>query len=77
MMTFSTLSTSDCDVEGCDGFGFPECQFMAVGLDLKRAIELGDSWRRGECLPAIGHSEADKLTNRLNQMTNQPIALDK
>jgi hypothetical protein len=50
---------------------------MAVGLDLKRAIELGDSWRRGECLPAIGHSEADKLTNRLNQMTNQPIALDK
>jgi hypothetical protein len=56
MMTFSTLSKSDCDVEGCDGFGFPEC---------------------GECLPAIGHSEADKLTNRLNQMTNQPIALDK
>jgi hypothetical protein len=77
MMTFSTLSKSDCDVEGCDGFGFPECQFMAVGLDLKRAIELGDSWRRGEWLPDVGHPEADNLSNRLNQMTNRRDALDK
>ncbi|WP_333412332.1 hypothetical protein [Microcoleus sp. T2B6] len=76
-MTFSTLSKSDCDVEGCDGFGFPECQFMAVGLDLERAIELGDSWRRGEFLPDVGHPEADRVSDKLNKMTSQPIALDK
>ncbi|MEG3929183.1 hypothetical protein [Microcoleus sp. T3_D1] len=62
--------------EGCE-MDFPECQYVAVGLDLGSAIELGDSWRRGEFLPDVGHPEADKLTNRLNQMTNQPIALDK
>jgi hypothetical protein len=77
MMTFSTLSKSDCHVEGCDGFGFPECQFMAVGLDLKRAIELGDSWRRGEFLPDVGHAAVDRLSNRLNQMQNRRDALRK
>ena len=40
MMTFSTLSKSDCDVEGCDGFGFPECQFMAVDWIWQRRSSL-------------------------------------
>ena len=40
MITFSTLSKSDCDVEGCSNLGFPECQYVAVGLDLERAIKL-------------------------------------
>lgn len=56
---------------------FPECQYLALGLDLGTAIELGDSWRRGEFLPDVGHPAVDRLSNRLNQMTNQPIALDK
>lgn len=77
MMTFSTLSKSDCDVEGCSNLGFPECQYVAVGLDLERAIELSESWRRGEYLPTVGHDGADRVSDKLNQMTNQPIALAK
>jgi hypothetical protein len=67
------------DGEECSGceMDFPECQYVAVGLDLGSAHELGDSWRRGELLPDIGHPAADLLSNRLNQMTNQPIALRK
>jgi hypothetical protein len=57
--------------------GFPECQYVAVGLDLGSAIELGDSWRRGEFLPSVGHPAADRVTNRLNQMQNRRDALDK
>ena len=56
---------------------FPECQYVALGLDLGSAIELGDSWRRGEFLPDVGHPEADRLSNRLNQMQNRRDALDK
>jgi|SRR6476661_3244636 len=56
---------------------FPECQYAMLGLDLGSAIELGDSWRRGEYLPAIGHAEADNLSNRLNQMQNRRDALRK
>ncbi|MEG4087538.1 hypothetical protein [Microcoleus sp. POL10_C6] len=56
---------------------FPECQYVMLGLDLGSAIELGDSWRRGEYLPAIGHAEADNLSNRLNQMQNRRDALRK
>ncbi|MEG4304864.1 hypothetical protein [Microcoleus sp. D3_18a_C4] len=63
----------------CDNLGFPECQFMAVGLDLATAIELSESWRRGEFLPVIGHPAGDRVSDKLNQMTNQsqPIALRK
>lgn len=50
---------------------FPECQYIAVGLDLGSAIELGNSWRRGECLPDVGHPAADRVSNRLNQMSNR------
>jgi hypothetical protein len=56
---------------------FPECQYVAVGLDLGSAIELGDSWRRGEFLPDVGNAAVDRLSNRLNQMTNRREALDK
>jgi hypothetical protein len=56
---------------------FPECQYVMLGLDLGTAIELSDSWRRGEFLPAIGHPEADNLSNRLNQMQNRRDALRK
>ena len=64
------------ECEGCE-MDFPECQYVAVGLDLGTAIELGDSWRRGECLPDVGHPAGDRVTNRLNQMTNRRDALDK
>lgn len=33
----------------CDNLGFPECQFMAVGLDLATACELSESWRVNIC----------------------------
>ncbi|MEG4577563.1 hypothetical protein QUA56_33595 [Microcoleus sp. N3A4] len=64
------------ECEGCE-MDFPECQYVAVGLDLGSAIELGDSWRRGEYIPDVGHPGADQVTNRLNQMQNRRDALDK
>jgi hypothetical protein len=67
------------DREECSGceMDFPECQYVAVGLDLGSAHFLGDSWRRGELLPDIGHPATDRVSNRLKQMTNQPIARSK
>jgi len=56
---------------------FPECQYVMLGLNLGAAIELGDSWRRGEFLPDVGHPGADNLSNRLNQMQNRRDALRK
>ena len=64
------------DCSGCE-MDFPECQYVAVGLDLGSAIELGDSWRRGEWLPDVGHPAADRVTNRLNQMQSRRDALRK
>jgi hypothetical protein len=61
----------------CDNLGFPECQFMAVGLDLATACELSESWRRGEYLPAVGHDGAERVSHKLNQMTNQPTRVEK
>jgi hypothetical protein len=61
----------DCEMD------FPECQYVALGLDLGSAIELADSWRRGEFLPDVGHPAVDRLSNRLNQMTNQSVPLAK
>ena len=68
---------ADTDTDSDSEMDFPECQYVALGLDLGSAIELGDSWRRGEWLPDVGHPECDKLSNRLNQMTNRREALDK
>jgi len=56
---------------------FPECQYVGLGLDFGTAIELGDSWRRGEFLPDIGHPASDRVSNRLNQMQNRRDALRK
>jgi hypothetical protein len=58
-------------------FAFPESQYIAHGLDLDTAIELAESWRRGEYLPIIGDPKADPISRQLNQMTNQPTALGK
>ena len=66
----------EIESEGCE-MDFPECQYVMLGLDLGTAIELSDSWRRGEFLLAIGHPEADNLSNRLNQMQNRRDALRK
>lgn len=60
----------EVESEGCE-MDFPECQYVAVGLDLGSAIELGDSWRRGEFLPDVGHEVADRISNRLNQMQSE------
>ena len=68
------LEGDECS--GCE-MDFPECQYVAVGLDLGSAIKLGDSWRRGEYLPDIGHSAADQVTNRLNQMQSRRTTLEK
>lgn len=79
MITNLALPEPACDIEGCSNLGFPECQYVAVGLDLERAIELSESWRRGEFLPHVGHPAADRVSDKLNQITNQsqPIALRK
>lgn len=68
---YQAKAEPDCEMD------FPECQYVAVGLDLGSAIKLGDSWRRGECLPDVGHPTADQVTNRLNQMQSQRTALRK
>ncbi|MEG4589696.1 hypothetical protein QUA54_31445 [Microcoleus sp. MOSTC5] len=66
----------------CDGecvateWDFPESQYIAHGVDADTAIELSESWRRGEYLPIMGHP-ADPISRKLNQMTNQPTALRK
>lgn len=62
--------------EGGD-MDFPECQYVAVGLDLGSAIELGDSWRRGEFLPDVGHPAGDRVSARLNQMQSRRTTLEK
>jgi hypothetical protein len=56
---------------------FPESQYIAHGCDLDTAIELSESWRRGEYLPIMGYPAADAISRKLNQMQSQPIALDK
>jgi len=68
---------ADVEESQKDEMDFPECQYVAVGLDLGSVIELGDSWRRGEWLPDVGHPAADRVTNRLNQMQNRRDALQK
>ena len=63
--------TDEPECINCDALGFPECQFMAVGLDLATVIELSESWRRGEFLPAVGHDGADQVCDKLNQLTSK------
>ena len=70
-------SATDSDSDSDSEMQFPECQYVMLGLDLGSAIELGDSWRRGEFLPDVGHAAVDQLSNRLNQMQNRRDALRK
>ncbi|MEG4521008.1 hypothetical protein [Microcoleus sp. AT9b-C5] len=56
---------------------FPENQYIAHGCDVDTAIELSESWRRGEYLPIAFGMPIDGINKKLNQMTNQPIGLDK
>ena len=56
---------------------FPECQYIANGLDPVTAYQLGNTYRAGNFIGAIGDEVADRISNRLNQMTNRRDALDK
>ena len=62
--------------EGCE-MDFPESQYVAVGLDLESAQQLGDTYRAGKSIPQIGHEVADRISNRLNQMQSQRYPLQK
>lgn len=68
---------SEVEAEKDSEMDFPECQYVPLGLDLGTAIELGDSWRRGEFLPDVGHPAGDRLIARLSQMTSRRTALRK
>jgi len=68
---YQAKTENDCEMD------FPECQYVALGLDLGSAIELADSWRRGEFLPDVGHEAVDRLSARLNQMTSRRTTLEK
>jgi hypothetical protein len=56
---------------------FPESQYIAHGCDVDTAIELSESWRRGEYLPIMGYPAADVVSSKLNKMTNQPTPVEK
>ena len=70
-----TDCTLPCDDEA--EMDFPECQYVANGLDWEKAQQLGDTYRAGECIPQIGHEAADRISNRLNQMQSRRTALRK
>jgi hypothetical protein len=56
---------------------FPESQYIAHGCDVDTAIELSESWRRGEYLPIAFGMPIDGINKKLNKMTNQPTSLEK
>jgi hypothetical protein len=61
-------------------FAFPECQYIAHGVDVDTALEFAESWRCGEYLPIVGRPELDQVSsklNKLNKMTNRRDALEK
>lgn len=60
-----------------DEMDFPECQYVANGLDLEKAQKLGDTYRAGEWIYPIGHEATDRISNRLNQMQSRRTALEK
>jgi hypothetical protein len=71
---YQSNSDGECVASEWD---FPESQYIAHGCDVDTAIELSESWRRGEYLPIMGYPAADAISRKLNQMQSQPIALDK
>ena len=64
------------ECEGCE-MDFPESQYVAVGLDLESAQQLGDIYRAGKSIPQIGDEVADRISNRLNQMQSRRTTLEK
>lgn len=56
---------------------FPECQYIANGLDPATAYQLGNTYRAGNFIEPIGHPVADRISNRLNQMQSQRFPLRK
>ncbi|MEG4246571.1 hypothetical protein QUA46_25720 [Microcoleus sp. MON2_D6] len=56
---------------------FPECQYIANGLDPATAYQLGNTYRAGNFIEPIGDEVADRISNRLNQMQSQRTALRK
>lgn len=58
-------SESSCEMD------FPECQYVANGLDLEKAQQLGDTYRAGEWIYLIGHEATDRISNRLNEIQSE------
>lgn len=56
---------------------FPECQYIANGVGPATASKLGNTYRAGNFIDAIGDEVADRISNRLNQMQNRRDALQK
>lgn len=56
---------------------FPECQYIANGLDPATAYQLGNTYRAGKQIEQIGDEVADRISNRLNQMQSQRFPLRK
>jgi hypothetical protein len=66
-----------CSIEDCYQFDFPECQYIANGLEVATAKKLGNTYRAGKSIPQIDNILADRISNRLNQMQNRRTALRK
>jgi hypothetical protein len=60
-----------------DEMNFPECQYIANGVDPATAHRLGTAYRVGNFIKPIGHPAADRISNRLNTMQNRRTALRK
>lgn len=54
-----------------DEMPFPECQYVANGIPMETAQNLGDTYRVGNALPPIGNPTADRISNRLNQIQSE------
>lgn len=50
---------------------FPECQYVANGLEVETAQQLGETYRAGNIIEPVGHEVADRISNRLNQMQSE------
>lgn len=76
MLNSHTLHQPDAEPDEMD---FPECQYVANGLDLETAQNLGDTYRAGDIVEPIGDEVADRISNRLNeiQSESQRYPLDK
>jgi len=56
---------------------FPECQYVANGLDAATASKLGNAYRVGNFIEPIGNETVDRISNRLNQMQSRRTTLEK